>query len=150
MGLSGTLISDEGPIGVSYDKSLPEENFYGIVGFFSGNTARKWSERTEAERSAAAVDQFCKYFGTEKARTELVKVLQHDWMTEEYSRGCFMCIPAPGALQGGMHNFREPVEHVHFVGTETGNVWVGYMDGALESSERAVREIEQASLVARL
>ena len=40
-----------------------------------------------------------------------------------------------------MEHFRDPFGKIHFVGTETGNVWIGYMDGALESAHRAVKEI---------
>ena len=30
---------------------------------------------------------------------------------------------------------------VHFAGTETADLWVGYMDGAVRSGERAAREV---------
>ena len=50
MGLSGTLLSDEGPIGVVYDKSLISENFYSLVCFMTGNIAREWGKKTPEER----------------------------------------------------------------------------------------------------
>jgi monoamine oxidase len=38
-------------------------------------------------------------------------------------------------------SLREPVGRIHWAGTETATVWNGYMDGALESGERAAREV---------
>jgi monoamine oxidase len=36
---------------------------------------------------------------------------------------------------------REPVGRIHWAGTETAEVWNGYMDGAVRSGERAAREV---------
>ncbi len=36
---------------------------------------------------------------------------------------------------------REPVGRIHWAGTETAVEWNGYMDGAIESGERAAREV---------
>ena len=36
---------------------------------------------------------------------------------------------------------REPVGLIHWAGTETAEVWNGYMDGAIRSGERTVREV---------
>ncbi len=36
---------------------------------------------------------------------------------------------------------REPFLNVHFCGTESATVWQGYMDGAIESGERAANEL---------
>jgi monoamine oxidase len=33
---------------------------------------------------------------------------------------------------------------VHWAGTETSPVWMGYMDGAVRSGERAAREVSRA------
>jgi hypothetical protein len=38
---------------------------------------------------------------------------------------------------------REPVGNVHFAGTEAATVWAGYMDGAVQSGERAAREVSR-------
>eukprot|EP00008_Paramoeba_atlantica_P006552 CAMPEP_0201476042 /NCGR_PEP_ID=MMETSP0151_2-20130828/1338_1 /ASSEMBLY_ACC=CAM_ASM_000257 /TAXON_ID=200890 /ORGANISM="Paramoeba atlantica, Strain 621/1 / CCAP 1560/9" /LENGTH=487 /DNA_ID=CAMNT_0047856307 /DNA_START=67 /DNA_END=1530 /DNA_ORIENTATION=- len=144
-GYSGTYISDTGPIGVMYDKSLDEEGFYSLVGFFTANTARHWSDKSEQERNETILNHMERIYNSKKVRSELVTILLHDWTTEQFTRGCFMCIPAPGGLQGGMKHFRDPFHNVHFVGTETGNVWIGYMDGALESASRVVEELTGVS-----
>jgi len=40
----------------------------------------------------------------------------------------------------GWH-IREPVERIHWAGTETSTWWNGYMDGAVRSGERAAGEV---------
>ena len=36
---------------------------------------------------------------------------------------------------------REPIGPLHWAGTETATKWNGYIDGALQSGERAAREV---------
>jgi len=36
---------------------------------------------------------------------------------------------------------RAPVGRIHWAGTETATVWNGYMEGAVQSGERAVAEV---------
>jgi monoamine oxidase len=49
----------------------------------------------------------------------------------------------PGALTSYGSALREPVGPIHWAGTETAQIWNGYMDGAIESGERAAREVLQ-------
>ena len=51
-----------------------------------------------------------------------------------------MCFTAPGVLDYG-RAIREPVERIHWAGTETATFWNGYMDGAVRSGERAAKEV---------
>jgi monoamine oxidase len=39
---------------------------------------------------------------------------------------------------------REPVGPLHWASAETGTVWNGYMDGAVQSGERAAGEVLRA------
>jgi len=36
---------------------------------------------------------------------------------------------------------RKPLGRVHWAGTETATEWSGYVEGALESGDRAAREV---------
>jgi hypothetical protein len=36
---------------------------------------------------------------------------------------------------------RAPAGRIHWAGTESSDYWVGYMDGAVRSAERAVAEV---------
>jgi monoamine oxidase len=50
----------------------------------------------------------------------------------------------PGALSRYGPALRAPVGRVHWAGSETAREWFGYMEGALESGERAAREVIDA------
>ena len=44
-------------------------------------------------------------------------------------------------LYNCFRTLREPVNRLHFAGTETATEWLGYMDGAIQAGERAAREV---------
>ena len=50
----------------------------------------------------------------------------------------------PGVLTSLGPALREPIGPLHWAGTETATVWNGYMDGAIQSGERAAREVVSA------
>ena len=39
---------------------------------------------------------------------------------------------------------REPIGRIHWAGTETATRWAGYIDGAVQSGERAAAEVLEA------
>lgn len=47
----------------------------------------------------------------------------------------------PGALTSFGDALRAPFGRVHWAGSETSTFWVGYMDGAVRSGERAAKEV---------
>jgi len=38
-------------------------------------------------------------------------------------------------------SMREPIGRIHWAGTETSEKWMGYVDGAIRSGERAAAEV---------
>jgi monoamine oxidase len=50
-------------------------------------------------------------------------------------------IPSTGALLACGSRIRQPVNRIHWAGTETATYWNGYMEGAVRSAERAAREV---------
>ena len=56
----------------------------------------------------------------------------------------------PGGLSSFEHVLRAPFGRLHFVGTETGFEWKGYMEGAVRSGERGAQEILLAVSKAKL
>ena len=50
----------------------------------------------------------------------------------------------PGVWTAYGEALREPIGRIHWAGTETATVWNGYMDGALQSGERAAAEVSAA------
>jgi monoamine oxidase len=64
-----------------------------------------------------------------------------NWQDEAWTRGCYGGFTPPGVLVDFGPALRAPVGRIHWAGTETSDYWVGYMDGALRSGERAAAEV---------
>jgi monoamine oxidase len=62
-------------------------------------------------------------------------------MDEEYTRGCYGGVFGPGAWLAYGQSLRAPVGRIHWAGTETAQVWMGYMDGAVRSGEQAAQDV---------
>jgi monoamine oxidase len=65
------------------------------------------------------------------------------WMRDPWSRGAFAGF-RPGQMASMMPEVSRPEGRVHFAGEHTSS-WMGWMEGALESGERAASEILQAT-----
>mmetsp|Transcript_372 Transcript_372/g.442 ORF Transcript_372/g.442 Transcript_372/m.442 type:complete len:133 (+) Transcript_372:73-471(+) len=70
-----------------------------------------------------------------------VAYMEKNWNDEEFSKGCYSAVPSVGAIYKHGSAARIPFKRVHFAGTELATEWVGYMDGAIQSGERAALEV---------
>jgi monoamine oxidase len=61
------------------------------------------------------------------------------WSEEPWSRGAFAAF-GPGQMTAMMPAIARPEDGIHFAGEHT-SAWTGWMEGALESGERAAREV---------
>jgi monoamine oxidase len=78
-------------------------------------------------------------FGPRAARPE--RFIERSWADEPWTRGCYGCyMPTGGWTQFGTA-LRAPVGPIHWAGAETATVWNGYMDGAVQSGQRAAAEV---------
>jgi monoamine oxidase len=138
-GLTGQAVSLNGPVRVTFD-STPEGGSPGVLlGFIGGSDARTWYGLSAAQRRQAVLDNFADYFG-EKARNPL-QYVENAWAEERFSRGDPVAGLGPGTLLDFGAALRAPVGRIHWAGTETSDYWVGYMDGAVRSGERAAAEV---------
>jgi monoamine oxidase len=138
-GLSGRVVSNEGPIKVVFDNS-PRDGEVGILmGFIEGDYGREWAERTEDDRRKVTIECFQRFFGPRAASPELY--VERNWPAEQYSRGCYGAVFPAGTWVTCGKAIREPVGLIHWAGTETATVNVGYIDGAVRSGERAAAEV---------
>ncbi len=137
-GLSGSAVSSVGPLTLTVDNSPPDGGPGILVGFLEGRSARELGRVSEAERRTAVLANLGRMFGPRAARPE--RYLDKNWADEEWSRGCYEGYTPPGVLTAFGPALREPIGPLHWAGTETATVWNGYIDGALQSGERAVRE----------
>ena len=138
-GLSGEVVSNTGPASVVFDNTSHDGKQAALLSFVVGKHAKGWSSRGVEERRNAVLGQLARLFGPEAARPTLYE--EHDWATEAWTRGCPVGLLPPGTLTAFGDGVRAPVGAVHWAGTETAIEWHGFMEGALESGERAAREV---------
>ncbi|NJR48099.1 MAG: hypothetical protein HC775_21655 [Hyellaceae cyanobacterium CSU_1_1] len=67
-----------------------------------------------------------------------------DWTAEPFSCGGYASRRAIGEWINGQNTLAQPCEPIHFAGTETATEWRSYMEGALQSAERASTEVLKA------
>jgi monoamine oxidase len=138
-GLTGQTVSLNGPVRVTFD-STPDEGSPGVLlGFIGGTDARRWYALSAEQRRQEVLDNLVDYFG-EQARNPL-EYVENAWAEERFSRGDPVAGLGPGTLLDFGTALREPVGRIHWAGTETSDYWVGYMDGAVRSGERAAAEV---------
>ncbi len=133
-GLSGFALSDSGPVSSTFDNSPPDAARGVLLGF--------------VEKSAAAADAdtrrrdilkaLARLFGREALAPQ--SYIEMDWSKERWTGGC-VSILGPNVLTQHGAVLRQPFQRVHWAGTETSDVWNGYMEGAVRSGKRVAIEL---------
>lgn len=141
-GQSGELVSGQGPLSVVFDNTSRDGAQPALVGFVVGRHARVLARQSEQARRRAVLDALARAFGPAARRPSAL--LLQDWSTEPYVGGCPVALFGPGALVPAGGHLRTPHGRLHFAGTETAREHTGYLEGALESAERAFGEIASA------
>lgn len=140
-GFSAEAISDQGPIFICYDDSSHDDKKHAIVGFIAATAAKEWAKKPYEERRRAVLLNYARWWGDQALNPRYY--IEKDWKTEEYSRGCYVGVAGPGVLSTVGSALRDPVGRIHWCSTESATRWIGYMEGALESGERAGKEVVQ-------
>jgi monoamine oxidase len=71
---------------------------------------------------------------------EVVAIDSHDWAADPWSRGTWM-VPRPGRLSTSWSEVQASQGRIAFAGADIATRWVGWIDGAIESGARAVRQL---------
>ena len=138
-GLSGNALAahPEAVLREIFDSCSDDTNNAALAGFFAlpGELRRKYREDLEA----LILDQLMHLFGDEAAHTE--EVIIKDWFGEHYTATqADRDIPEAHPQYG--HRWLQ-LDHwndkLYFSGTETASEFGGYLEGALESTERVMR-----------
>ena len=137
-GLSGFALTDRDVPQLVFDNSPDDASSGILLGFTEGIPAREWMQSTPEARRAAGVDTLVQAFG--RPAGDLVDYVEHSWVAEEFSRGCYAGTMPPGAWGSFGKALRAPVGRIHWAGTETATSWTGYVEGAMQAGERAAGE----------
>lgn len=143
-GLNGTVWSFDDAFNVVLDNSPSDGSCGVLVGFLEGSHARTASSMSAAERRELVIKALVKYFGPKAA--EPFDIVEQDWTTEEFTRGCYGGRLGAGAWTQYGKALAAPVGRIHWAGAETSSIWNGYMDGAIRSGRRAADEILNGGL----
>jgi monoamine oxidase len=138
-GLSGSGASDVGPATTTFDNSPPDGSPGVLLGFVSGSDARRLSQLGVSERRSAVLEGFERMYGPRARHPE--RYVEQDWSREPWTGGAPIFYMPPGTWTGYGAALRQPVGPIHWAGSETSEVWPGYMDGAVRSGERAAAEV---------
>lgn len=138
-GLNGMALSDCAPVHLIFDNSPPDASCGILLGFIEGAAARQMSLADTHIRRATVLECFARLFGEQARQPEAY--IDHDWSAEIWSRGCYGAHFPPGVWTQFGRAVREPVGRIFWAGTETAIRWMGYIDGAIESGERAAAEV---------
>jgi monoamine oxidase len=141
-GLSGSVFSLDNEVSVIFDNSPQDLSCGVLLGFLEGGHARRAGKLSPEERKELILSVFAKFFGTRAAEPD--EYVERDWAAEEWSRGCYGGRFGTGVWTGYGEALRQAVGRIHWAGTETAEVWSGYMDGAVRSGERVAREVLSA------
>ena len=138
-GLSGEAVGTSGAISATFDNTSHDGSVPCLLGFVAGRAARQFATMPAERRRAQVLDELARFFGP-AARSPL-EYAEMDWGEERFSGGCPIGNFPPGTLSAFGGALRAPVGRIHWAGTESARECVGYMEGAVESGDRAAEEI---------
>lgn len=136
-GLSGHILQAEGPVIWAYDNS-PADASIGVINAFVMQAALP-AEATKAGPILA--DIYARALGDEARRP--LQFHDQDWGREPWIPSCVSAIP-PGFWTRHGEALHPPVGGLIWSGTETAEIWAGYMDGAVRSGQRAALQVLQS------
>jgi monoamine oxidase len=138
-GLNGSSYAEAPPVHFTFDNSPPRGRPGVLLGFVAGSEARRLTTASPGTRRREVLDAFTRLFGPAAAHPR--QLIEHNWSQEIWTRGCYAGYLPPGVWSDLGAALRAPVGPIHWAGTETAEVFTGYMDGAVRSGERAAHEV---------
>ncbi len=136
-GLSGSILQAGGPLIWAYDNSPPD----GSIGVLNAFVVQAMlpSDPKQAAPILSAI--YAQALGDEALHP--LQFHDLDWGQEPWTISCVSAIP-PGFWSRHGEALHPPVGKLIWSGTETADIWAGYMDGAVRSGHRAALQALQA------
>ena len=137
-GLNGWIFQPQGPVLWAYDNS-PEDGSFGVINAFVANS---WlpSDTKAAGQELSRI--YAQAFGDEALHP--VAYHDHDWgKCDKWTLTCISPMPRNFLTTYG-EALHPPAGRLIWSGTETADIWAGYMDGAVRSGHQAALQALQA------
>jgi len=139
-GWTGRLTTDA-PIVMTWHATSHFEHERGILtAYTGGGPGAKLSELSDEERIDVAVAEIERHFPGSSDLVENVATIA--WRNEPYTRASYLAL-APGDVLQHWQTLFQPAGRLFFAG-EHATAIQGFMEGAVESGQRAAREIMKA------
>jgi monoamine oxidase len=136
-GWNGRLVSDT-PIVMTWHATSHVDTDAGIItAYTGGEPGSKLAALSDEKRILAAVYEIEKLFPGSSKLIEHTETIA--WPNEEFTRGAYMAL-APGEVTSHWETLMNPAGRLFFAG-EHATALQGFMDGAVESGQRAARLI---------
>jgi monoamine oxidase len=138
-GFSGEAFSTRGIVRATFDDCSPSGEHAALVAFVVGDAARQLAKIPMEERRRVVLSELGRLHGPAAHRA--IDYIDKDWLSDEWSAGCYVGLMPPNLLTQAAGELRAPHGLVHFAGTETAVHHMGYLEGAIEAGERAAAEV---------
>ena len=137
MGWNGRMSTDD-QIGYTWEATNHLEGEHGVITAYTGaNPAMELSKLSDTERINAAIGVIEKVF---PGSSELVvNAATVSWVNEPFSRCSYMAL-APNEVTAYWKTLSTPAGRLYFAGEHATPIQ-GFMEGAVESGQRAAKEI---------
>jgi monoamine oxidase len=109
-----------------------------LTGFVTGAAASTFSALSPNMQRDAALDHIRRLF---PQLPPPIRCTVTDWLSEEYSRGCYAALFGLGDWLRLGPALTKPHGRVHWAGTETSLEFFGLMEGAIRSGKRVATEL---------
>jgi monoamine oxidase len=131
----GSMLCD-GPLQQTWESSMGEAPL--LSAYICGEESVKWGQLGDPVN--AGLYELNQIFPDAKAHFQ--RGWFHEWNRDRYSLGAFSHV-APGYVLEHMKYIAPHAGRLFFAGEHT-STWIGFLEGALESAERVVREIVES------
>lgn len=142
-GLTGQSFAVTNPVGATFDGSTDTGKPGLLLSFAFGPHARALGRLSKEERQRTIVEELVRRFGPQAGSPRLYHEVE--WSEQLWTQGGIFAHFPPGVLTNFGSLLRQPVGKIHWAGTETSSAFHGSINGAIESGERAAREVLQAT-----
>ena len=140
-GLSGSVVTDLPIERISPDPGADPDGRGTLAAYTIGPYTAALENMTEEDRVAETLGQARQIFP--KLAESFEGGISYCWGLDPWQRGSF-ALHTPGQI-GFIEILAQPEGRIHFAGEHTSH-WTGWMQGALDSARRVVREINDAGI----
>jgi len=138
-GLSGDILSSGGVFNAALDGSPADGGLGILILFATAATAQRLSQtQAESDRISQAIDWLRSLSGWPAPNPIAARSI--DWNADPWSLGGSASRRPIGGWPATPDLFASS-QRIHFAGSETANEWRSFMEGALQSAERAAEDV---------